>query len=236
MIDFGTGPRLAVTIPWGDVATAYFTTGIANIEVYVPASPRSIARLRRLDRLRPLLRMPIVRALAGGMAARRNPGPSQKERESEKTWVWGEVAQRPRRRARRASYDQQRLSPHRRRRADGGPRASRPRARRRLFHAVATAGRALRRAAARLQRYRDRVSSALTRRGNPAAGLRRARRWRCSTSGCAARASTAGASSSALPAHRAGSPAPARCGRAPTSGSSRRCRGTAAPRCASTAE
>jgi len=91
MIDFGTGAKLAVSIPWGDVATAYFTTGIANIEVYVPASPRSIARLRRLDRLRPLLRMPIVRALAGGMAARRNPGPSQKERDSEKTWVWGEV-------------------------------------------------------------------------------------------------------------------------------------------------
>jgi short subunit dehydrogenase-like uncharacterized protein len=35
--------------------------------------------------------MPIVRAFAAGMAARRNPGPSQKERDSEKTWVWGEV-------------------------------------------------------------------------------------------------------------------------------------------------
>jgi short subunit dehydrogenase-like uncharacterized protein len=90
-IDFGTGPRLAVSIPWGDVATAYFTTGIANIEVYVPASPRSVARLRRLDRLRPLLRVPPVRALAKRVAAQINPGPSKKERESEKTWLWGEV-------------------------------------------------------------------------------------------------------------------------------------------------
>jgi short subunit dehydrogenase-like uncharacterized protein len=65
MIDFGTGTKLAVSIPWGDVATAYFTTGIANIEVYVPASPRSIARMRRLDRLRPLLRLPLVSAVAG---------------------------------------------------------------------------------------------------------------------------------------------------------------------------
>ena len=90
-IDFGTGAKVAVSIPWGDVATAYFTTGIANIEVYVPASPRSVARLRRLDRLRPLLRLPPVRALAAQMAARRNIGPSQKELDSERIWIWGEV-------------------------------------------------------------------------------------------------------------------------------------------------
>lgn len=38
VIDLGTGPRSAVTIPWGDAATEYFTTGIPNVEVYVPAS------------------------------------------------------------------------------------------------------------------------------------------------------------------------------------------------------
>lgn len=90
-IDFGTGARLAVAIPWGDVATAYFTTGIANIEVYVPASERAIERMRRLDRMRPLLRLPPVRALIGRVVAGRNPGPTQKERDSEKTWVWGEA-------------------------------------------------------------------------------------------------------------------------------------------------
>jgi short subunit dehydrogenase-like uncharacterized protein len=91
IINFGAGPKLAVAIPWGDVATAYFTTGIANIEVYVPTSPRSIARLRRLDRMRPLLRLSPLRALVGRMAARNNPGPSQKQRDSDKTLVWGEV-------------------------------------------------------------------------------------------------------------------------------------------------
>jgi short subunit dehydrogenase-like uncharacterized protein len=90
-IDFGTGERLAVSIPWGDVATAYFTTGIANVEVYVPASPRTVARMRRLDKLRPLLRLAPVRALVARVAARNNPGPSKKERDSEKTWVWGEA-------------------------------------------------------------------------------------------------------------------------------------------------
>ena len=90
-IDFGTGPRLAMAIGWGDVATAYFTTGIANIEVYVPASARTIARLRRLAWIRPLLSTRPLRAIAAAAAARRNPGPSAKERESERTWVWGEV-------------------------------------------------------------------------------------------------------------------------------------------------
>ncbi len=38
MIDFGRGPTKAITIPWGDVASAYYSTGIPNIEVYMAAS------------------------------------------------------------------------------------------------------------------------------------------------------------------------------------------------------
>lgn len=90
-IDFGAGPRTAMAIPWGDVATAYFTTRIANIEVYVPVSRRTLARLRRLAWIRPLLGAWPLRALAGHAAAWRNPGPSGKQRETEKTWVWGEA-------------------------------------------------------------------------------------------------------------------------------------------------
>ena len=33
-IDFGRGPRLAMIIPWGDLATAWHSTKIPNIEVY----------------------------------------------------------------------------------------------------------------------------------------------------------------------------------------------------------
>jgi short subunit dehydrogenase-like uncharacterized protein len=90
-IDFGNGARLAMAIPWGDVATAYFSTGIANVEVYVPVSHNTIARLRRLAWMQPLLHAWPLRAIASGTAAWRNPGPSQKERDTEKTWVWGEA-------------------------------------------------------------------------------------------------------------------------------------------------
>src|SRR3954449_4542055 len=38
-IPFSIAPRMAMTIPWGDVSTAFHTTGIPNIRVYTAASP-----------------------------------------------------------------------------------------------------------------------------------------------------------------------------------------------------
>src|SRR6202162_2459116 len=64
MIDFGTGDRLAVTFPWGDVATAFYSTAIPNIEVYIASSPAGLLRLRRLNRTRRLLAIAPVQALA----------------------------------------------------------------------------------------------------------------------------------------------------------------------------
>ena len=40
-IDFGRGPWSAMAVPWGDVSTAYHSTGIPDIEVYL-AAPRSL--------------------------------------------------------------------------------------------------------------------------------------------------------------------------------------------------
>jgi len=38
-IDYGDGPRLSLNISWGDVATAYYTTGIPNVETYYEITP-----------------------------------------------------------------------------------------------------------------------------------------------------------------------------------------------------
>src|SRR5439155_17888931 len=48
-IDFGRGPVVAMTIPWGDVSTAYHSTGIPDVEVYMaaPWPQRLLARLSR---------------------------------------------------------------------------------------------------------------------------------------------------------------------------------------------
>lgn len=62
-IDFGAGEKLAVGIPWGDISTAYYSTGIANIEVFSATSPGAVARLRCVNSLRPLLRQRWFKAL-----------------------------------------------------------------------------------------------------------------------------------------------------------------------------
>ena len=57
-IDFGDGPVRAMTIPWGDVATAFHSTGIPNIEVYL-AAPFAI----RAGATQPMVRLAIANAL-----------------------------------------------------------------------------------------------------------------------------------------------------------------------------
>jgi short subunit dehydrogenase-like uncharacterized protein len=92
MIDFGAGDRLAVTFPWGDVATAYFSTGIPNIEVYIASAPAALLRLRRLNRIRKLLAVAPIEALAKRIAGRVNTGPSAERFASGTTYVWGEAS------------------------------------------------------------------------------------------------------------------------------------------------
>jgi short subunit dehydrogenase-like uncharacterized protein len=89
-IPFASGPRMAATIPWGDVASAYRTTGIPNISVYSAQSPRAIRRMRRLSPLLPLLRLAPIRKLAQKFASRRT-GPSPSERAGARVELWGAV-------------------------------------------------------------------------------------------------------------------------------------------------
>lgn len=90
-IDFGDGPRETVTIPWGDVSTAYFTTKIPNIEVYVAGLPGIAKQMRQLNKLRWLLRRGLVKWFIRRSFARRGRGPDQTERECNPTNVWGEA-------------------------------------------------------------------------------------------------------------------------------------------------
>lgn len=101
-IDFGDGEKLAMTIPWGDVSTASATTGIPNIEVYIPGSPAMIAWARRANRLKWLLGMGAVQNFMKRRIERTVKGPSAAKREAQPTFVWGEVtnARRDKRTAR----------------------------------------------------------------------------------------------------------------------------------------
>lgn len=90
-VPFAHGERHAVTIPWGDVYTAFVSTGIPDIEVYISAPPSSAARLRRLRWIRPLLALRPVQEFMKKRIARSVRGPSDERREKHGSQIWGEV-------------------------------------------------------------------------------------------------------------------------------------------------
>jgi short subunit dehydrogenase-like uncharacterized protein len=90
-IDFGEGPRLAITIPWGDVSTAYYTTGIANIDTYLPVPPAQLRLMKLLRHLQPLLRTRWIQQAVKGAIGRRIIGPDEQARANSPTWIWGEA-------------------------------------------------------------------------------------------------------------------------------------------------
>ena len=83
--------RFAMTIPWGDVYTAFVSTGIPDIEVYMAVPPATAARLRLIRWLGPLLGSAPVQGFLKRQIARRVHGPSQEKRAASETVVWGEV-------------------------------------------------------------------------------------------------------------------------------------------------
>jgi short subunit dehydrogenase-like uncharacterized protein len=87
-IDFGQGPVEATRLTWGDVFTAYHSTGIPNIEDYV-VLPKAVRRqMAWLAYLRPLFKLAAVRNLLKRAV---KPGPPAEERARTSTHVWGEV-------------------------------------------------------------------------------------------------------------------------------------------------
>ena len=82
-VDFGRGPSRLVSMGWGDVSTAYHSTGIPNVTVYM-SFPAAMVNMMRLTRfIGPLLytRMArdFIKWLIGKFFA---PGPSRKQNEN----------------------------------------------------------------------------------------------------------------------------------------------------------
>ncbi|MET0660565.1 MAG: saccharopine dehydrogenase NADP-binding domain-containing protein [Steroidobacteraceae bacterium] len=90
-IDFGKGERLGVALSWGDVSTAYYTTGIPNIEVYRAMSERQLERMRSMNRWRGLARSKVVQYFLKRSMSPTTAGPSASERANNSMFVWGEV-------------------------------------------------------------------------------------------------------------------------------------------------
>ena len=90
-IDFGFGSKTAPTIPWGDVASAYFSTGIPNIEVYMATPPALVKQMRLLNWVKPALGWGWVQGLLKGQIEKSVRGPNETQRAKSRTAVWGEA-------------------------------------------------------------------------------------------------------------------------------------------------
>ncbi len=95
-IDFGQGPVEATRLTWGDVFTAYYSTGIPNIEDYSVLPKALRQQLAALDYLRPLLKLAVTRNLLKRSV---KPGPTADQCARTVTHVWGEVVDDQGRRA-----------------------------------------------------------------------------------------------------------------------------------------
>ncbi len=90
-IDFGDGPVSTTTIPWGDVSTAYFSTGIPNIEVYTRVGRWPRRTMIASRQLGWLLGSAPVQRLLKRVVQRGAPGPSDAQRARGASRLWGEV-------------------------------------------------------------------------------------------------------------------------------------------------
>ena len=91
-IDFGRGLQSTVAIAWGDVANAFYSTGIPNIEVYWSV-PRLLATaLKFAGGLTALAASPSARRFLQRQIDARPAGPNDAERAAGACILWGEAS------------------------------------------------------------------------------------------------------------------------------------------------
>lgn len=83
---------LTMAIPWGDLSTAYYGTGIPNIEFYAPTTPGQLRVLSIVNALSPILGSRPVREGLKRLVDATVEGPDATERGRNETVVWGEAS------------------------------------------------------------------------------------------------------------------------------------------------
>ncbi len=91
-IRFSKAERLAVTIPWGDVSTAYYSTGIPNIKVYTAMAPTMIRVMRSSRHFKKIVSLQSVQNGLKKIAGRLIAGPTEYDRTHLHCYLWGEVS------------------------------------------------------------------------------------------------------------------------------------------------
>jgi short subunit dehydrogenase-like uncharacterized protein len=89
--DFGRGYTKVVSVGWGDVSTAYYSTRIPNIETYFAMSASAISLLRLMRVIGPLVYNPLTKNILKLIVNQFVKGPELEKRTKASTIFIGEV-------------------------------------------------------------------------------------------------------------------------------------------------
>ncbi len=90
-IDFGVKKLFVMSLPWGDIASAYYTTGIPNIRSYTTVPKAAYWLLKFQFLFNGLLRTNWLRNFVKKQVARRPPGPNDEMRRKSISIIWGQA-------------------------------------------------------------------------------------------------------------------------------------------------
>lgn len=92
-IDFGgpVGKKFAMTIPWGDISTAFSSTKIPNIKVFIPASKATADKARGAYKLRWLFGLKLVQNFLKRRIEKTVVGPDADARAKSRMQLWGKA-------------------------------------------------------------------------------------------------------------------------------------------------
>lgn len=91
-INFGSIKQFAMTIPWGDISTAYTTTGIPNIKTFAGASKSAYYLMKLQFLFNPILRTKFVKNLLQKYVDDKITGPNEHHFQNGKSLIWGKVS------------------------------------------------------------------------------------------------------------------------------------------------
>ncbi|MEQ8907488.1 saccharopine dehydrogenase NADP-binding domain-containing protein [Ekhidna sp.] len=91
-IDYGSFKQISMGISWGDISTAYHSTGIPNIEVFSGTTEQQLSKVKRAMRLSFMLRSRTIKNFLMNQMDKRPDGPKGKRRKESNMYLWGQVS------------------------------------------------------------------------------------------------------------------------------------------------
>lgn len=88
-IDFGKFKHLTMGITWGDISSAFYSTGIPNIEVFSGTDEDQLNKVRKMAKISFLLKSRLVKNFLKNKLDKKPDGPSDEKREVSSMFLWG---------------------------------------------------------------------------------------------------------------------------------------------------